>query len=192
MHDTAMLYPTHRRDGVTVERVIAIQYAPSGPGDALLPFQVFTDSNAADTSVSDYDFDWCRRDEMMYYHLSGCGHRVFVSPLARQRTPPRAAFWYDRTACAPTNAGNCSGRRIGDNTLRRWGYDVLDVPVMLFGLACNPFRLDIVSMDDVEYCSTCTDYLPTGSLCQHIWWCEECEEYSTPDRRCEHRNPGEE
>jgi len=36
------------------------------------------------------------------------------------------------------------------------------------------------------YCSICNEYQLHTNLCEHIWECEECEWFSTPDERCDH------
>lgn len=38
--------------------------------------------------------------------------------------------------------------------------------------------------DQAVWCSTCRDWLPSESLCDHSWWCNEIGWYSTPDERC--------
>lgn len=176
-------------NGRDMERVVAIEYHPSGPRNALVPHSVFTTDHASPSKYCDsYDFDWCRRDKTIYYHLSGSGS-FYMHPIGSGfRKPPRAAVWWDSSIIVgPTNGGNSSKRTIGANTLRRWGYDVLPEPAVLPGGIINPF--DDAVMDDTEYCSRCKDKLPTERLCSHVWYCEKCGCYSSPGERCKHRRP---
>jgi hypothetical protein len=41
---------------------------------------------------------------------------------------------------------------------------------------------------DAVYCSTCRDFFPENSLCEHCWWCDQKHWYSTPAERCECKN----
>jgi len=38
--------------------------------------------------------------------------------------------------------------------------------------------------DSAVWCSTCRDWFPGESLCEHAWWCNQQGWYSTPDERC--------
>jgi hypothetical protein len=38
---------------------------------------------------------------------------------------------------------------------------------------------------DSVYCSECRDCMPSDSLCEHCWWCDNTGWYSTPSDRCE-------
>lgn len=37
---------------------------------------------------------------------------------------------------------------------------------------------------DAVYCSTCRDYRPESSLCEHCWWCNTAGIWSSPGERC--------
>lgn len=48
--------------------------------------------------------------------------------------------------------------------------------------------LEILIEDEMVYCSKCKDWLPEHAAyqpCDHVRWCDECEDRSTPDDRCE-------
>lgn len=174
------------------ERIVAIEYQPTGPNNGLVPFNVFTvipsRVRKGGFTFSNYDFDWCKRDECLYYHCSGGGGSFYMHPLAKPHTKPRCAVWYESSIVKPTNGGNCSHRPISNRTLERWGYDVFSEPLLLdfYGSKThNPFEM--ASEDEVEYCPRCNDHLPTTNLCAHIWYCEKCGEYSVPGTRCRHR-----
>lgn len=183
------------------ERVVAIEYHPVGRRHELVPFSVFTVSeHVPDPEVEPvidamrsvklrgwiagiYNFDWCRRDKSLYYHLSGSGGRFYVSPICKEyRKPPRAAIWYDDGFVRPTNAGNSSHRPLSNGTLVKWGYDVLGKPVSILGNTANPF--DEACHGETVYCSRCNDWLPEESTCRHCYWCDECAIFSTPSERC--------
>ena len=183
-----LLFTNGYRNSDEPERIVAIEYHPEGPKNALLPFSVFTVNHAKPSAwISGiYDFDWCKRDEMLYYHCSGCGGRFPMHPLSKPSATPRYAVWWDASLVAPTNGGNCSSRKLSADTIRKWGYDVLESPLPILGGGVNPFE-ENACMDSVEYCANCKDYLPTESLCSHIWWCEKCADYSKPGERCKHR-----
>lgn len=172
-----------------LERIVAIEYHPVGPNRALLPHSVFTMDNdqpsKAGWIASLYDFDWCERDQSLYYHCSGGGGRFYLHRLSKPTARPRCAVWWDASLVAPTNGAICSQRKLSHSTVRRMGYDILTEPVPLLGGSANPFLE--ASQDSTEFCIKCHDYLPTENLCQHVWWCERCGGYSVPQSRCEHR-----
>lgn len=170
------------------ERVVAIIYHHDGKDNRLLPFNVFTvdHENPPDNGwiAGLYDFDWCQRDETLYYHYSGGGGRFYIGAICEPNKPPRCAVWWDSKIVFPTNGGSLSNRKLSNQTVQRFGYDTLDAPLPIDG-EVNPFENSC--MDSVEYCSKCNDHLPTENPCSHIWWCEKCADYSKPGERCKHR-----
>ena len=131
-----------------------------------------------------YDFDWCKRNEQLYQHNSGSGGNFYLGRMAFPKSTPRCAVWWDPHLVQPHN-DRSPASEIGVAHIRRIGYDILDKPLVLFDGSQNPF--DHALESEVEYCSKCDDHLPTDDLCEHIWWCEKCGEYSIPGSRCKHR-----
>jgi hypothetical protein len=39
---------------------------------------------------------------------------------------------------------------------------------------------------EAVFCSECKDFFPEDSTCEHIWWCENDGQWSTPGERCNH------
>lgn len=172
------------------ERIVAIEYRrerlPSKE-EIIVPFQVFTTDhqNPSAWICGHYDFDWCRRDECLYYHLSGSGGRFYIHPLARPAKPPLVPLWWDSSLVHPTNGGNSSNRKLSDATVTRFGYKIVPEPLPLFSVSANPFN--DAHHASVEYCTRCGDHLQDDGLCEHIWWCEKCGVYSAPQDRCGHK-----
>ena len=60
-------------------------------------------------------------------------------------------------------------------------FDMAGVANLLEWLQQNGIESDAV------YCSICRDFFPGNNdydLCEHIWWCEQTGDYSTPKDRC--------
>ena len=96
------------------------------------------------------------------------------------------AVWWNRQIGVPVSGRTVRRRVLSDATVRRWGYDILTAPLPL-GRTANPF--DEGCEGATEYCARCGDCLPTENLCAHVWYCEICGVYSTPQDRCKHRRP---
>lgn len=86
------------------ERVVAVVYYPLK--GKFIPFSVFTvlaEEPNPDWIYGLYDFDWCRRDQALYFHLSGSGGSFYLNQLAEPQKKPRSVVWWDRTLVAPTD-----------------------------------------------------------------------------------------
>lgn len=58
----------------------------------------------------------------------------------------------------------------------------------------NDWFRNTFSAGTILGCSTCNDWFPDepGDYCEHIWWCDICGDWSTPDERCPHPENAEE
>jgi hypothetical protein len=120
------------------------------------PFHVCTRDEEAGGPYH-WDFEYCRRDDRIYYNMCGVGNEIYVEGI----TNP---IWLDRGIKLDVqNRLKRLPRRYALKTL-----------------------FDDCQDSDCEYCGVCKDWLPTDCLCDHIWWCEECGWWSSPDERCEH------
>lgn len=170
------------------EQVVAIeyhatQYKAYGRKKTLIPFSVFTIGKDHPGRNKGYDFEWCRRDQSLYFNQTSSGISFYLSPLSEPEISPRVAVWWDRNATFPTDSGN-EKKRLSDKTVWKWGYEILNEPVMI-GEHFNPFAE--ACHGDTEYCSRCNDHLPTDSPCTHIWFCDKCGCFSSPQDRCGHK-----
>lgn len=104
---------------------------------------------AVHASGKDYDFDWCRRDEEVYWHLAGVG------PWNETIELSRCVDWRCRLWLAPGVAATVEG----GGELVDAGYDLIDEPLE------DPFKLGIE--DETYWCETCSDRLPETNPCDH-------------------------
>ena len=171
--------------------IAAIIYHPCGKAGTMLPHSVFTllqrPVSPTDYYSHEWDFDWCETYGSLYFHESGMGPEgIYLNALAEPKTPPSCAIW--TSPLVRVTSGRIPRRFIGEATMRRYGYAVLSEPLLLKadGLeGTNPFELG--GEAETEFCARCADHLPSDSLCAHIWWCEKCGTFSTPQDRCKHR-----
>jgi hypothetical protein len=119
------------------------------------------------TAGSDiYDFDYCKRDDCVYYRLSGSGFGpIELARMAFPETPAgRCGLWL-----APGESATVDG----GSALEAAGYDLITEQPP------NPF--DDAIEESTYWCEWCDDYLPyddsslgIGAGCEHL--CEECGE----------------
>lgn len=145
-----------------------------------------------------WDVDWCKRDQMMYFHLSG-------GKCQLNWTEHSGGFCHDR-GCTEYRKSTVDGQvvefhgkvdidlkysreivwvnRHFVNVANDAGKTILDSPIDLGDGVVNPFlHNDFGGDTPTVYCSTCDDNLPDDDLCDHLDWCEEHCTYkgSTPD-----------
>jgi len=106
-----------------------------------------------------YDFDWCRRDGTLYYHLSGFGAADKVIDLGDLVEQPDEPMLY---YLAP--GYRCKGGH--------WMTRITEP------LDADPFAH--ASEGTVRCCEQCGDYLPQDRdvLCAHLEWCHDCADYT--------------
>jgi len=109
------------------------------------PHSVLVDS---DGCCEIYDVDYCKRDDTLYYHMSGCGPAYIEAA-------PGMRVWVAE--------GNHVAIPAGCEMIASVDAKWLD-PEMDWGIDC-----------DTEYCEACDDWLPTDTdePCPHIRWDEE-------------------
>lgn len=140
------------------ERIVFIEYHDDIPHAA-----VTSDSKGY---FQDYDLDWCKRDDRLYWHQSG--------------------GWPDR----PIVIG-----KLVEGTVKFWATGDIKIKDGHNGVSLSrPLRkfplktlLDPDNEMETIYCSECDDHLPTEDSpnpCDHIWWCKVTGWWSTPDERC--------
>lgn len=183
------------------ERVVAVEYQDGHPVSVLTeeqwdhsrkPWFVPGRDRPNGTSARWYDFHWCKRDETIYYHLSGSGGEIrfhvgrFVHP-----DPPPAELWVAPGIPVVTDTGS-GVREIGsDAELLSLGYRRIPAPRLLAswdGKTRDPFAAGQES--ETVYCSRCRDDLPSDRLCEHVDWCDECCVYVYADDRSCVDEPG--
>lgn len=120
------------------------------------PFSVLSEDRRGGYDV--WDFDYCRRDQTLYYDMSG-GWDDGAGPWSVE---PGAQYWL---------AAGCSLQVKGG----------VRVPALPPPYAPETLW-DAATGDDTVCCETCDDWLPYGSPCAHLWWCDrhncwgpECE-----------------
>lgn len=122
-----------------------------------------------------YDFDYSKDTGWLHYHLSGCGG---VEPIGTGKLVSGTVVYWAAKGVDVIEEGLC--RR-----LRK-------LP--------KPYNVDNMfeegaSSEKVIYCTECQDNLRidyTDYPCEHIWWCDKCDWWSTPEERCDHEKPTDE
>jgi hypothetical protein len=146
---------------IETERVVYVEFQDGRP------FSILTLDEKDCRSV--YDVEYCRRDDRLYFHLSGFG-AIEITARAGD------IFWAAKDFPLTVEAG--ATRR---KTLPRKYPSLRN-----FRGADGRFHDDMDESDCI-YCSICNDRLPTEDSyrpCDHLWWCEDKTEWSTPEERC--------
>jgi hypothetical protein len=135
------------------------------------PFSVVTREWIPDATISpywrrtEYDFDWCRAEQTLYWHEVGSGGD---SPLS----------W-------PGQYWAADGIDVAHEKDTAERLDILPAPFTVARLFD-----DAIETGHTIWCGKCQDHYPDdyGNPCAHVWWCDECSDWSTPDERCHYRN----
>lgn len=164
------------------ERVVLVEFDPDGR-----PFAVTTRHPLGGCSY--YSFEWCQRDECLYWHESGSGRDIPLNMLVDKGTwrfwlaPGEVAF----TSHWSQKLRRSFRRRVPERHPSRMAEESECVKVDPVS-GCP--RCFAASMSDVIYCRRCDDHLPTDwvgdEICPHIWWCDECSDFIYPGERCSH------
>lgn len=150
------------------------------------PYVVLTHKQEEDGSFREHEYVfYCSKQyELMYYYTGDrratpiqIHQGVYVQKDGSHK-PSTSVYW-----AAPDvevkEEGKCRRlKHLPRKYTARKLFDEYDVIV----LASSPV-----------YCSTCDDYFPdhVEEFCEHVWWCDECGDVSTPDDRCGHSRDGE-
>ncbi len=140
-------------------RLIRVEYRDDRP------FSVTTQRDGG--GWDEYDFDWCRRDGNLYYHMSGGGPAQSFIEVGRFVAPsPNPADWAKIWA-----APGIILRDGAETDLAVLGYERIAEPLG------DPFE-DAID-EDTHYCELCDDYLPwtTDTLCEHLHFCGNCGDW---------------
>lgn len=188
---------SHGVDNITVETVLAIEYHDGRPFSVMThtrtdnrrkPWYQPNRDTAFTGCPQHYDFEFCKRDQQLYWHNSGSGGEDgFVVSRFAKPSPPKAKLWLAPGVTAMEYVGRKSLNRkpCGERRLLAMGYELIAAPLDLtslhtgwsshIGATCNPF--DVAEGDtECQWCDECQDRLPDrdGRLCEHVVWCDEC------------------
>jgi hypothetical protein len=140
-------------------RVIFIEFSRDKPRR---PFTIVTDEG-------EYVVEWCKRDETLYYHEGGSGG------LDTEFKPDKGdVFWAAPDAIVRAEEGATRLKRT------KW-------KARFEGAVNDGWGADGISEGETIYCEACDDFLPTEDTdnpCDHIWWCDDAVDWSSPDERC--------
>jgi hypothetical protein len=135
--------------------------------DKLMPFSIQTKD---DYDVTEYNVEYCKSYEQFYYSCSRGGGDLAVEQ-------PRNFYIEEEFIDKCVGFEEYKEARLIEfpYTQKEWEEWVEDA---LEG--------------ETVYCCECDDELPTERYpepCDHVWWCDECGWWSTPDERCEEKYP---
>jgi hypothetical protein len=165
--------------------IVMIEYHRNG--NLWMPHEVFV-SHAPKypKCCSHYDFNWSRGSETLYFHKAGSGPGVYVNgwPNSKKRM---AKLWFDDSAGVPIRQG--SGAPVED--FAALGFELIARPLPLGpGNDGNPFDFGVEAR--VVYCRKCRDHFSEDAHCDHIFWCDRCNEWgggASDKESCKHRKP---
>ena len=137
-----------------------------------------------------YDVEWSKRFLSYIFHNSSSGfHKPEVSGIyflwGDMKVKEKPCALVDTRDKPPWRSKRTKIIRERNRTrcLRKLpkAFDMKGCENLLEWLQQNGIESEAV------YCSTCRDWLPGSEydeMCEHIWWCDKTETYSTPDERC--------
>jgi hypothetical protein len=138
------------------------------------------------TSACYWDFEWCKRDETLYYSQSGGGgdpRSIYIGRFT-EPDPPPGLFW-----AAPdvrfhrwVSKAKPEVAIRSDSVLLAMGYRRLARPLLLKAAyhagsdkrTRNPFLAAEELEGRIAYCMICDDHFPSDHECEHMEWCDRC------------------
>lgn len=179
-----------RREVDERHRIIYIVYHGTKPHSVVTVHPHLFDEAKWNLSVSDWDFDYCRRDKTLYYHNSGGGgdgrsYKASIGQCYCDNKKVRTRFWADESVrmtrwnckTGPKEYGPHKYVLATDADLKRVMWERLDKPLLLnIGgkRSRNPFDVADETDSHLVYCDRCRDFLPDESVCSHLVWCDNC------------------
>lgn len=165
------------------------------------------------TSCCDFDFNYSKKYDTIYWHNSGGGGKKSQHAVGRL-IGVNGKIWValdvELTKYVQSGDSWVHGK-ITPVEIAEYGYTVLDEPINKSlenyrggESSINPFAL---AEGDTEcvYCPRCESYLPDdynimSGLCEHAQWCDDCsswvlddtKELIDGDGKCEHESSEEE
>lgn len=121
--------------------------------------------------LSEWDVEWCKRDECYYVHeTGGWTGRVYLNQLVEGY---REKFWAEEGI--EFSNGNGVELDISEKRISELGYDRvhLDGPPEDLSQTCEE--------QSCYWCCKCDDMIPSSDLCEHMYWCDNCGVVITPD-----------
>lgn len=116
--------------------------------------------------VLHFDIEYCKRDDTLYADCSGGG--VYLEGYQHQ-------YWL----AGSEHMVYCYNEK-GERVLAPPENRLAEIPEAYQG-----DLWDWAIESQCIGCSACEDILPAFDLCQHVWWDDEAEGWSTPDSRAE-------
>jgi hypothetical protein len=167
--------------------IVLIEYHDEGK--LWMPHSLFV-SHAPEHPLycSTFDFNWSKTMSGLYYHESGSGPGIYINgwPGAKKA---HAKLWWDQNAAPVLKTGG--GEIVTADGLLALGFELIPTPLILDQLCTtNPFIFGMASR--VIYCTKCSDHMPEDAHCDHVFWCDRCNEWggSASDKeQCRHRKP---
>lgn len=139
----------------------------------LIPFQIlarpFPLLGIESKHLYDYQVNYSKQYSHFYYALCGSGY----DSIDVQKGDKVYVHKKHRDACTNLKEVIQNGDYLSTFPMSQEEWDKL---------------LEDLIEDETYYCSECDDNLPRDSYryeCEHVWHCEECGQFSTPDERCE-------
>ncbi len=130
-----------------------------------------------------HDFAWSRGAGALFYHEAGMGPGVYVNGWSDGKI--HAKLWFNESAGVEMRQG--SGKPV--ENLRDLGFEQIKEPLPL-GKIQEPNPFVYGTEGRVIYCKKCRDFWSEDDHCEHIFWCDQCNEWggSASDKeRCKHR-----
>ncbi len=125
--------------------------------------------NIDNKALAEYQINYSKKYDHFYYALYGSGYES----IDIQKGDKVYVHKKHKDACTNLKEVIQNGDYLSTFPMSQEEWDKL---------------LEDLIEDETYYCSECDDDLPRDSHryeCEHVWHCEECGQFSTPDDRCE-------
>lgn len=164
---------------------IVIEYRRRRPF-AVAASELSLDHNGEEqTHITYHDFEYCRRNDILYQHMSGCGGDGKTYNLGKFCKPGiHAEIWaapdvvFTKTIKRKRKYVDVPAK---ESDLAKLGYRRLKQPRLVKGSWGDKSRDPFEVSDEGEtvYCPRCDDWMLDEEVtdCRHLQWCDECSEH---------------
>lgn len=181
-------------DLCTERRSIVAQFVKWGNGE---PIRLFSLTVIGPSRYgpwldrTEYSVEWSKRYGYLYHHC-GSGGGALVDVMGAYHVSGHVAVREQAaTWCSARDRPPWRGKRTLKVRRRNRTRRLRQLPMCISGMKAGWDLLDWLEHNAIEseavYCSVCDDWQHEDSWnqCDHVWWCDKSEWWSTPSERCE-------
>lgn len=154
----------------TQSRMVLVEYGWNG-----MPHSVIVNCHRDDGAVSQnqYDFDYSKKWNTLYWYHSGGGPKFVQYCLGKLVKNQKLCDIWISAEIQLLNEKKVRSKYLEvpfDGDFTKFGYNRIDSLKLLgdSALTCDPFEFGEETDYPIDYCDVCNDYFPSDQQCEHL------------------------